>query len=118
MKVFWPKLSIIFLVVKWNASGSKLLTGSDDRLVFYRQFVHWKISFYSQVKIWDTSGSFDNIGCLHTITTGHHHNIFCVSYAGNSEHKVLSCSGDGDLRLTELGSSQLGSVLFESEKIM
>ncbi len=37
--------------VKFNADGSRLITGSDDR----------------QIKIWDSSGSFHSIPNLHTI---------------------------------------------------
>ncbi|KAL6867261.1 hypothetical protein ACP4OV_015285 [Aristida adscensionis] len=66
--------------IAWNASGSLLISGSDD----------------TRINIWN----YNNRELLHDIDTGHSANIFCTKFVPErSDEVVASGAGDAEVRV-------------------
>ncbi len=70
--------------VRFSLDGSKMISGSDDKCV----------------KIWEMYGQQPYL--CGTVKTNHTQNIFCSDLCPHNENMVVSCSGDGTLRLNDL----------------
>jgi WD repeat-containing protein 42A len=78
----------------WNESGTKLISGSDDRSV-----VIWREPMFEDVV---------------TIPTGHRNNVFCATFVPNSgDEKIVTCAADGCVHLLDVESGER-EVLYES----
>ncbi|KAG0263359.1 DDB1- and CUL4-associated factor 6 [Mortierella polycephala] len=68
----------------WDETGEFLLTGSDDR----------RLNIYRPL---------DPVPLVHSIPSGHTHNIFSAKFLTNSSAStIVSCSADGSTRLTSV----------------
>eukprot|EP01135_Chromosphaera_perkinsii_P000457 Nk52_evm11s96 gene=Nk52_evmTU11s96 len=82
--------------LSWNESGSLLASGSDDRVV----------------KIWrfhegGESGELEEGKLVESIETHHVANVFGANFLpGNSDTLVVSCAGDDNIFLHDLGGGQ------------
>ena len=80
--------------VNWNESGTKLVTGSDDRTV----------------NIWSTT----TFECLITLPTGHRNNVFCATFVpASNDEQIVTCAADGCVHLMNVESGER-DILFES----
>lgn len=70
--------------VKFNKSGSILVSGSDDRTV----------------KLWNMTESCPSL--IQSIKTKHRENIFCAELCPDNERLCVSCSADGSLWLNDV----------------
>ncbi|KAM7514516.1 hypothetical protein LguiA_004099 [Lonicera macranthoides] len=69
--------------VAWNSKGSLLISGSDD----------------TRINVW----SYSSRELLHSIETGHSHNIFCTKFVPEtSDELVVSGAGDAEVRVFNL----------------
>lgn len=73
--------------VTWNQSGTKLVTGSDDR----------------SVVLW----SGEDFQPIITVPTGHRNNVFCVSFVeGSNDSELISSAADGCVHLLNIETGQ------------
>ncbi len=80
--------------VNWNDSGTRIVTGSDDR----------------SVVIW-SGETFDPII---TVPTGHRNNVFCATFVpGTNDEQILTCAADGCVHLLNVESGER-DVLYAS----
>lgn len=81
--------------VAWNALGTKLVTGSDDRSI-----VIWDADFFEEII---------------TVPTGHRNNVFCASFVeGSNDAKFVTSAADGCVHLLNVDSGER-DTLYESE---
>lgn len=80
--------------VNWNGSGTRIVTGSDDRSVI----------------LW----SGESFEPLITLPTGHRNNVFCATFVPETnDEQILTCAADGCVHLLNVESGER-DVLYAS----
>lgn len=84
--------------IRWNTSGSHLVSGSDDRCL----------------RIWQTNGLLQ-----HTLRTRHRQNVFDAQFKPGDDDTVASCAADGALCMNSVHrGAEAGNMVWVARSAM